>query len=125
VVAKFPRVWHYELTYAALLFRAGQSEKSLDRLAALSKSHPQAANGYSWLFLALAHHSSGHAKEARRCLDQAVAWMEAVAQGKMKTGLVRIPFEWTDAVALETLRAEAEELILGKRKPEGKKDEKK
>jgi WD40 repeat protein/serine/threonine protein kinase/predicted Zn-dependent protease len=114
LVAKMPNSWHCEITYGALLFRAGQYEKSVKRLTALSKLGPQADNGYRGLFLALAHHKLGHADEARRQLDQAVAWIDAAQQGKIKNPFIRIPLAWTDAVAMAVLRAEAESLI-GKR----------
>jgi WD40 repeat protein/serine/threonine protein kinase/tetratricopeptide (TPR) repeat protein len=123
--AKYPAAWSYQFAYSALLCRAGQYEKAIERLTALSKYDPQGGNGYQWLFLALAHHHLGHAEEARQSLNKAVGWIESATKGQIPSTFVRTPLVWPDNLALELLRAEAEELILGKPKPEAKKEEKK
>ena len=125
VVAKDPTLWHYALTYGAILCRAGRYEQSIQQLTASCKLHPQGGNGYDWFFLALAHHHLGYRDEARRWLAKAVVWIEPAALGKINDPFIGTPLAWTDRLTMDLLRGEAEELILGKPNPRAKKDGKK
>jgi tetratricopeptide (TPR) repeat protein len=112
--AKDPILWYYQMTYGAILCRAGQHEKSVQQLTASCQLHPQGGNGYDWFFLALAHHHLGHSEEALRWLGKAFAWMDRASGGTIQDAYIPIPLAWMDRVTMEILFDEAESLIVAK-----------
>jgi WD40 repeat protein/tetratricopeptide (TPR) repeat protein len=99
----------------AALLRAGKLEaaiRELNRATTLQQAVPT-----TWLLLALAHHRSGHAGEARRWLEKAVGWIEKASQTRSADGdglsdWDRIPL--AERATLQILRGEAESLIAKK-----------
>ena len=86
-------------------------EEAVRTSEAACQAHGGGGNAYDWLFLALAHHRLGHAGEARRWLEKAVAWIERATQGQLKDARTPTPLRWNDRVALEALRREAEAVL--------------
>jgi predicted Zn-dependent protease len=94
-------------TLGATLLRAGRLEEAiqiLDEALKLQQESPM-----TWLLLALAHQRSGHPEEARRHLDKASRWIDALAPARTDYALGDInTIPWTERLGLRHLRAEAE-----------------
>jgi Flp pilus assembly protein TadD len=113
-VAKLPKSNYRPLqTLGAALYRAGKWEKAVRRLNQAIKVQGKEGTAFDWLFLAMAHHRLNHAAEARKWLDQTVAWMAKNPQAVRSWG-------WRDRLTLPLLRREAEALLKEKPKPPGK-----
>jgi serine/threonine protein kinase/Tfp pilus assembly protein PilF len=69
-----PKLSHCQNTLGVALYRAGDMPGAI---AALSRS-VELGGGHAcdFLFLAMAHHKRGDRDEARRCYDQALAWLQ-------------------------------------------------
>ena len=111
-VASDPNDGRFSNTLGAALYRAGRFDDAVAKLNQVNAAWEQAATkpidyspAYSWFFLALAHQQLGHAEEARRWFDKAVAW----AQQEIKSEGVA----WNRRLTLELLRREAESVING------------
>ena len=63
-------------TLGAILYRAGRFNDAIDRLREGIRKDGRDAFASDWLFLAMAHHRLGDAKEARAALDKATAAMK-------------------------------------------------
>jgi tetratricopeptide (TPR) repeat protein len=87
-------------TRACLLHRAGRHEDALKQWKELTAQPGYVATAHDWLFLAMTHHHLGQEVEARRYLEQSIAWISANPQRG-----------WEGRVELEHFRAEAEGLI--------------
>jgi WD40 repeat protein/tetratricopeptide (TPR) repeat protein/tRNA A-37 threonylcarbamoyl transferase component Bud32 len=76
-VAGDPKSNAYLNTMGAALYRAGRFEAAIQRLSeALKAAGPDEGTPYDWLFLAMAHHRLGHAKEGREWLNKAGQWID-------------------------------------------------
>jgi tetratricopeptide (TPR) repeat protein len=94
----------YVHTRACLLYRVGRYDEALKQLNELLAQPGYPVNAYDWLFLAMSHQRLGQPDEARKYLDQSIAWMAANKQ-----------MDWSRRVELERFRAEAEALVGAKR----------
>jgi tetratricopeptide (TPR) repeat protein len=125
-------------TLGAATYRAGRFQEAIghlnDALKALTEqgylliiSDPKAAGGVSsrlaqgddaqdWLFLAMAHHRLGHAEEARKWLDKAVAAIKQATQARPEDVPPYARLDWQTRIAYQVLRREAEDLVNGKAK---------
>jgi tetratricopeptide (TPR) repeat protein len=98
-------------TLGAVLYRAGDMGGTIEQL---SRSRPIGATAlYDRLFLAMAHHRSGHLEEARDLFEGVVHQLDASERVKTGSprGLVLDPWQKGE---LSLLRAEAEKLIKPK-----------
>jgi tetratricopeptide (TPR) repeat protein len=104
--------WHFG-TYArgAAMYRAGRYEESVRCFEAEAKAFRPRA--WEWCFLALGHSRLGHADEARRCLAEAVAWIEAADKQELDdlTGTRPAWGDWDEPVVYPLLVREAEALL--------------
>jgi tetratricopeptide (TPR) repeat protein len=122
-------------TLGAATYRAGRFQEAIghlnDALKALPEpigprlsSDPKAYGGVSsgpapggdapdWLFQAMAHHRLGHAEEARKWLDKAVAWIDQRKQLRWEGASSDFLIDWQVRLAYRVLRLEAEGLIAG------------
>ena len=95
----------------AVLFRAGKFEQALRKLAESdrvfneTKGKRRYSPAYAWFFLAMAHHESGNAAEARSWLDKAIAQTDAELNDR------KSPAPWNRRLTLELFRKEAEAMI--------------
>jgi serine/threonine protein kinase/tetratricopeptide (TPR) repeat protein len=119
--------WNLLLWSGVVLYRAGQYERSLERLTEFAESEVKVPGEtfpapYSRYFRAMAHYRLGHLAEARTWLDQASNWDPATwyaedstaPPSKRKRQVFLVP---QSRAALATYRREAEELIQGSKKP--------
>jgi serine/threonine protein kinase/predicted Zn-dependent protease len=104
--------WHFG-TYArgAALYRAGQYEESVRCFEAGAKAFRP--RPWDWCFLAMGHSRLGHTDQARRCLAEAVAWIEAANQEELDDLTATRPAwgAWSDRVIYPLLVREAEALL--------------
>jgi tetratricopeptide (TPR) repeat protein len=99
-VTKQP-TWANLNTLGAILYRAGRFDKSMARLKeAIQKTPDKRGSWADWLFLAMAHHRLGQAKEAKECLAKAHQLLGAAKAAR-----------WTDRLEMDILRREAEALV--------------
>jgi serine/threonine protein kinase/Flp pilus assembly protein TadD len=114
--------WHFG-TYVrgAALYRAGQYEESVRCLEAAAKAFRP--RPWEWCFLAMGHARLGHADQARRCLAEAVAWIEAANQQELDdlTGTRPAWGNWDESVVYPLLVREAEAVLreAGQKPPHG------
>jgi WD40 repeat protein/tetratricopeptide (TPR) repeat protein len=92
------------LALGAILYRAGRFKEAIARLNEGIAAGQGEGTMHDWVFLAMAHHRSGDADEARKCLDRIV--LETSPAG----------LRW-DYVQLHLLRREAQGLIKGGAEP--------
>jgi hypothetical protein len=71
-------------------------------------------DGYSWVFLAMAYQCRGRTDEARGWLDRAAGWLERATKENVNDPRNDTPLRWSDEFILDSLRREAEGLILGR-----------
>jgi tetratricopeptide (TPR) repeat protein len=72
-LARFNKTRHALLnTHGAVLYRAGRYREAVDRLHKALEIHGQEGVFHDWVFLALAHHRLGQAREAREWLARAL-----------------------------------------------------
>lgn len=104
--------WHMG-TWAsgAALYRAGRYEESIRCFEAEAKAFRPRA--WDWSFLAMGHCRLGHADEARRCLAEAVAWVEEANRQELDdlTGTRPAWGDWHEPVVHPLLVREAEALL--------------
>jgi WD40 repeat protein/serine/threonine protein kinase/tetratricopeptide (TPR) repeat protein len=124
-LAKRPKAWHYIDTLAGVLYRAGRFEDSLRTYDDACAAHGKGGNACNWFFMAMSHHRLGRTDEARRWLAKAIEWQEQAIKSNIHDPNIATPLEWESRLQLKLYRHEAEGLILGKPKPESKKDGKK
>jgi tetratricopeptide (TPR) repeat protein len=120
-------------TLGAATYRAGRFEEAIGHLNDARNAlpepgsprleiDPKAAGGVSpgpapggdafdWLFLAMAHHRLGHAEEARKWLDKAVASIDRTTQDPWDGASPGSRIYWKTRLAYRVLRREAEGLI--------------
>jgi WD40 repeat protein/tRNA A-37 threonylcarbamoyl transferase component Bud32 len=112
-VASDPRSWAYLNTLGAALYRAGRFQEAVKKLSDAMEVRNKEGNAWDWLFLAMAHHRLGHAREAREWLNKAVSWINAANQGKAQlyTGA---PLSLEQRLELLLLHREAERFVNGK-----------
>jgi serine/threonine protein kinase/Tfp pilus assembly protein PilF len=106
--------WHFgSYVHAAALYRAGKYDEAVRYFEASAKTFRPRA--WDWSFLAMAHHRLGHAGEARRCLGEAVSWIEAANQEELDDATGTRPGwgSWHERVVYPLLVREAEALIQG------------
>jgi tetratricopeptide (TPR) repeat protein len=89
-------------TRGCVLYRLGRHDDAVTQLTDLINEPGYTATAQDWLFLAMAHQQRGQDEQARKFLDQSIAWMAANPQS-----------EWYQQMALERFRAEAEAVIKG------------
>jgi hypothetical protein len=89
-------------TLGVAYYRAESWKEAIEALQKSTKLQ-QGGTAFDFFFLAMAHHKLGNGQEARRCYDQALAWIE-----KNCTGLDRSP---TQAQELRRFRTEAEDVL--------------
>jgi tetratricopeptide (TPR) repeat protein len=107
--------WHHLGGYVlgAALYRAGKFEESIECFEKEAKSFQPRA--WEWSFLAMAHRRLGHDAEARRCLREAVQWIDA-ANARTEDNLRLTEPAWADShepVMVPLLLREAQELVNG------------
>jgi WD40 repeat protein/tetratricopeptide (TPR) repeat protein len=88
-------------TAGALAYRRSNLPQAVALLTETRKQYGKEGNVWDCILLAMAHHRLGHADEARRWLDKAVAWMDRAGS--------ELP--WDRRLALQVLRREAEALV--------------
>jgi hypothetical protein len=111
--------WHFgTYTRGAALYRAGHYEESVRCFEAETKAFRP--RPWDWCFLAMGHCRLGHADEARRCLAEAVAWVEEANRQELDdlTGTRPAWGDWHEPVVYPLLVREAEALLReAERKP--------
>jgi tetratricopeptide (TPR) repeat protein len=98
--------WTYSITLGAAYYRAGQYDWAISRLNEVMTAQGDRGPATTWLFLAMTHQRLGHADEARKWLDKAVAWIAKADREKTLSPSNRLELQW--------LRQEAEVLLEGK-----------
>ena len=124
-------------TLGALLYRAGSYKEAVDQLTEAVRTHGEGGDGWTCLFLAMAHHRLKHDEEARRWLARATAAREDLEKSRRlkadrdavenlvgpTTAALDVPLlnliAWWEWAELELLWPEAEAL-LGTRPAGGK-----
>ena len=127
-----PDKHRYLQTLGAATYRAGRFEEAIGHLNDALKALPEPAikpaagasggvspsaapggNALDWLFLAMAHHRLGHAEEARKWLDKAIARIDQATQDQPEDASSGSRINWRTRLAYRVLRREAEGLIGG------------
>ncbi len=99
----------------AVLFRAGRFDEAIKTLGiAASEESDEGSLAYTWYFLGMAHHASGHIDEAKKWLQKAVVWTDQAFQAEEEDDGARLA--WNRRLTLNLLREEAETTI-GKKQP--------
>jgi serine/threonine protein kinase/tetratricopeptide (TPR) repeat protein len=107
---KSPNYANYLNTLGAALFRAGDFPKAVKRLTEANEARSNKDNAIDdWLFLAMTQARLGNTAEARKWLDRASKWIDAVLKEKPKEGTA--PLSWSRRMELQLLRKEAEALV--------------
>jgi tetratricopeptide (TPR) repeat protein len=92
----------------AVNYRAGNYEAAIADLNRSSLVFARRA--WDWLFLAMAHHKLGHADEAKNYLQKALEWIDQTERSRA-TGMTNPWIGWYEAIEVDQLRREAQELI--------------
>jgi tetratricopeptide (TPR) repeat protein len=104
--------WH-KGTYVrgAALYRAGRYEESIQCFEAEARAFRPRV--WDWAFRAMALCRLGHADEARRCLAEAVSWMDKANQQELDdlTGTQPVWGDWHEPVLYPLLVREVEALL--------------
>jgi tetratricopeptide (TPR) repeat protein len=105
----------YLNTLGAILYRAGRFDEAVQQLSALTSAWEQGRGfstgtspGYTWFFMAMAHHQLGNSDEAKSWFDKAVQRAEQEMQSAPS---------WNRQLTLQLLRKESEPLINGEEVP--------
>ena len=101
-------------TLGCALLRAGRYEDAIKTLQQAIELKKGEGTAWDWLVLAIAHHHLKQNGEARKYLDQSVAWMDRHLKGNEPIPGWSQPYRWPARVQLSLFRGEAEKLILGK-----------
>jgi serine/threonine protein kinase/Tfp pilus assembly protein PilF len=104
--------WHKgAYVRGAALYRARRYEEAVRCFEAEAKAFRHRV--WSWAFLAMAHCRLGHADEARRCLAEAVSWMDKANQQELDelTGTQPAWGGWEEPFLSLLLVREAEALL--------------
>jgi tetratricopeptide (TPR) repeat protein len=107
-------------TLGCALVRAGRYEEAIKTLQKSERYEQEGGNPWDWLFLALAHHHLGQREEARKYLDQSVAWMDRHPKGDGPIPGSTSLFLWPSRVELSLFRREVETLLNGRPMPAAK-----
>jgi serine/threonine-protein kinase len=99
---------------AALHYRAGRFKKAVPLLEkSLGAETKEGRAVVSWLWLALAEHRLGKAKEARRWLDRAQEWLDPYRDGMPPRAEEKLGLHLHNWLEAHALRNEAEALLGG------------
>jgi tetratricopeptide (TPR) repeat protein len=112
-----PKDYGFACAWGAALYRCGRFEKAGGELTGAGALNSRNDAPFDLLLLAMVHAKSGHPTKARRCLDNAVRWIEQRAGGGAETS-DRLP-PWQTRLQLELLRHEAETLLTPLEKGDG------
>ncbi|MHC4405669.1 MAG: tetratricopeptide repeat protein [Planctomycetota bacterium] len=95
----------------AALYRAGRIEEAVGKLTEAAEAWGRepikpyaAAQAYTWLFLAMAHHRLGHADESQAWLSKAAQWADGAIEADQPAG-------WNPELTLWPLYREAKALV--------------
>jgi tetratricopeptide (TPR) repeat protein len=128
---EMPGFWRRASELGAILYRAGRDKEAVKHLNEAVRQHADGGDGFTCLFLALAHHRLGHAAEASKWLARAAVRRDEYDKAKLlseQQAKRAIPdggddegpginlTAWWDWVELELLWPEAE-AAFGLRKP--------
>lgn len=118
-VASYPREPYSHFVLGAVQYRAGQDAEALNQLSESIRVHPAwIGRGQSHIFLALACHRLGRAKEAHNWLAKSQTWLNEANQT-----LAAEPFGFPTSVnpgdwlSVEVLLREAAPLVAGESNP--------
>lgn len=103
-LAANPGTPYHLYTVALTLYRAGIFEAAIEHAQRSLNAADWPGKGLDWLLLAMARKHLGKDDEARRCLEKADHWFQAVTQD-------RRPFHPCDWLEFQILRGEAEDLF--------------
>jgi serine/threonine protein kinase/uncharacterized protein HemY len=109
------RQWHAGAwTQGAALYRAGKYAEAARAFEASAKVFRPRA--WDWAFRAMAHHRLGEGEEAKRCLAEAVRWVEEAERhkGDDLSGTRPAWIGWDERIVYPLLVREAEALLRGK-----------
>jgi serine/threonine protein kinase/WD40 repeat protein len=95
-------------TLGAALFRAGKPQEAIAALQESIRVNGHGGNAFDWLFLALAHHRLGNAKEAKEARNKARDWIAHGDERAVPDPYVLSPLPWYTKLELELLLREAE-----------------
>jgi serine/threonine protein kinase/Flp pilus assembly protein TadD len=109
--------WARHVLTLALL-RSGKLEEVVKSLREEQLGGP--GDGYhirNWFVLAIAHHRLGHADEARQWFEQGARWLKEKDRVRPASPARYAPsgFSWSDWLALQIHRREAEEVLTKKK----------
>jgi serine/threonine protein kinase/uncharacterized protein HemY len=108
------RQWHAGAwTHGAALYRAGKYAEAARAFEASAKVFRPRA--WDWAFRAMAHHRLGEGEEAKRCLAEAVRWVEEAErhEGDDLSGTRAAWIGWDERIVYPLLVREAEGLLRG------------
>jgi tetratricopeptide (TPR) repeat protein len=96
---------------AAAQCRAGDCEEAVRNFQEAAIHYRLRAD--DWLLLAIAHHELGHAQEAKRCLGNAVQWIDQAHGRKLNDPAGTQPGwgDWHERIWVPLLRHEVEALL--------------
>jgi len=100
-------------TLGVALVRAGRPRQAIAALEESIRVNGHGGNAFDWLFLALAHHRLGHAKEASTALATARDWIAHGDERAIPDPYLWSPLPWQTKLELELLLREAEAQIIG------------
>jgi serine/threonine protein kinase/Flp pilus assembly protein TadD len=106
--------WHLgRYVLGAALYRAGKYEEAV--LCFEGEARAFRPRAWDWSFLAMAHHRLGHADEARRCLAEAVSWIDRANQEELDDLTATRPAwgDWHEPVMYGILLREGKALVQG------------
>jgi hypothetical protein len=96
----------------ALAYRAGRFQESVASFELSLRADPMPGRAaVNWLWLALANHRLGKAKEARHWLDRAQAWLDQYNDGMPDRAEKDLGLHFHNWLEAHVLRREAEALI--------------
>jgi WD40 repeat protein/tetratricopeptide (TPR) repeat protein len=99
-------------TYGAVLYRAGKADEAIKQLNKAVALHREGGTPGDWLFLAMAHQRKGNAQEAKKELDKAKRWRQAVQiQKSAANPLMLRQLPWETLLEIDLLYQEAEQLL--------------
>ena len=104
----------------ALAYRAGRFEEAVPLFEQSLRANPKpGAAVVSWLWLSLAHQRLGKAKEARRWLNTAQAWLDQYRDGMPPNADDELGLHLHNWLEAHVLRLEAESLINSEARRDG------
>jgi tetratricopeptide (TPR) repeat protein len=100
--------------HAHLLYRAGQHAESAKQLDELIRTDDVKSihQPFNKLFLAKAQQRLGRLAEARKTLDEAIAWIDEHGQARLADGIIlNEPQHWALRLEIQLLRQETEAVV--------------